>query len=211
MKLKLKQAILQAMTRDEAKTVVLALDIDDVDRRSLEEMRTRLSRMRRATAELLLNHLAETRVKAVCEVVGVSSKGRKRALVLRLLDATRPPTSALPRPRSTAETRAVPEPPAKPTRLPPLPPGTVRVTRPELVWPGKYNDDGTFRETPRNALPFQVIETVNESRATREGTGPGTQASLFDIYQGTEGNTFADGWRNKLIWGDNLLVIIAVP
>lgn len=45
---------------------------------------------------------------------------------------------------------------------------TIEVTKTELVWPGKYNEDGTLREVPRVSLPFQVIETVNESRATRE-------------------------------------------
>lgn len=45
---------------------------------------------------------------------------------------------------------------------------TVEVTKTELVWPGKYNEDGTLREVPKVSLPFQVIETVNESRATRE-------------------------------------------
>lgn len=44
----------------------------------------------------------------------------------------------------------------------------IDVTKTELVWPGKYNEDGTLREVPRVSLPFQVIETVNESRATRE-------------------------------------------
>ena len=44
----------------------------------------------------------------------------------------------------------------------------IEVTRTELVWPGKYNEDGTRKEVSRVSLPFQVIETVNESRATRE-------------------------------------------
>ena len=44
----------------------------------------------------------------------------------------------------------------------------IDITRTELVWPGKYNQDGTLKEVPRVSLPFQVIETVNESRATRE-------------------------------------------
>ncbi len=52
-----------------------------------------------------------------------------------------------------------------------------------------------------------MIETVNESRAAREAKAPGTQRTLFDVYQGDEGDTFEDGWRNKLIWGDNLLVM----
>ena len=82
----------------------------------------------------------------------------------------------------------------------------IDVTRTELVWPGKYREDGTLRETPRVNLPFQVIETVNESRATREANKYG-QGTLFDYYHAQEGDTFEDGWKNKLIWGDNLLVM----
>lgn len=83
----------------------------------------------------------------------------------------------------------------------------IDITRTELVWPGKYNEDGTLKEVPRVSLPFQVIETVNESRATREAKKGGVQGTLFDVYEGKEGDTFEAGWRNKLIWGDNLLVM----
>ena len=83
----------------------------------------------------------------------------------------------------------------------------IDITRSELVWPGKYNEDGTRREVPRVNLPFQVIETANESRATREVKKDVVQGSLFEIYDGKEGDTFEDGWKNKLIWGDNLLVM----
>ena len=75
----------------------------------------------------------------------------------------------------------------------------IDVTRTELVWPGKYHEDGTLKEAPRVNLPFQVIETVNESRATREARKT-KGMSLFDMYEGTEGDTFEEGWRNKLIW-----------
>src|SRR3954471_8648680 len=83
----------------------------------------------------------------------------------------------------------------------------IDITKTELVWPGKYNEDGTRKEVQRVNLPFQVIETVNESRATREAIKHGVQGGLFDIYEGNEGDTFDAGWRNKLIWGDNLLVM----
>lgn len=86
----------------------------------------------------------------------------------------------------------------------------IDITRTELVWPGKYNEDGTLKEVPRVSLPFQVIERVNESRATREAKKGGMQGGLFDVYEGKEGDTFEAGWRNKLIWGDNLLVMGAL-
>src|ERR671922_2838709 len=72
----------------------------------------------------------------------------------------------------------------------------IDITRTELVWPGKYNENGTRNEVPRVSLPFQVLETFNESRATREAKREGQQDDTCD-----------DGWRNKLIWGDNLLVM----
>jgi len=83
----------------------------------------------------------------------------------------------------------------------------IEITKTELVWPGKYNEDGTLKEVPRVSLPFQVIERVNESRATREAKKVGVQGTLFDVWEGKEGDTFEEGWRNKLIWGDNLLVM----
>jgi len=83
----------------------------------------------------------------------------------------------------------------------------IEIDKVELVWPGKYNEDGTLKEVPRVSLPFQVIETVNESRATREAAKKPENLSLFDVYEGKEGDTFEEGWKNKLIWGDNLLVM----
>jgi DNA modification methylase len=82
----------------------------------------------------------------------------------------------------------------------------IDITKTELIWPGKYNEDGSLREVPRVSLPFQVIETVNESRATREAH-KSESLSLFDTWTGNEADTFEGGWHNKLIWGDNLLVM----
>ena len=40
----------------------------------------------------------------------------------------------------------------------------IDVDKVELVWPGKYNDDGSLKEVPKVHLSFQVIETVNDPR-----------------------------------------------
>jgi adenine specific DNA methylase Mod len=55
-------------------------------------------------------------------------------------------------------------------------------------------------------LPFQVIETVNETRATREAKKD-EHPTLFDMWDPKEGETFEEGWKNKLIWGDNKYVM----
>jgi DNA modification methylase len=80
------------------------------------------------------------------------------------------------------------------------------IKRTELVWPGKYDDDGKRRQIEPVNLPFQVIERVNESRASRDATKE-RGATLFDVWEGDKGESFEDGWRNKLIWGDNRLVM----
>jgi DNA modification methylase len=82
----------------------------------------------------------------------------------------------------------------------------IEITKTELVWPGKYNEDGTKKELERVNLPFQVIETINETRATRE-TKKTKAGTFFEIWEAKEGDTFEEGWKNKLIWGDNLLVM----
>jgi len=86
----------------------------------------------------------------------------------------------------------------------------IEITKTELVWPGKYNEDGIRKEVERVTLPFQVIETINETRATREAAKKPKQASLFDIWQAKEGDSFEEGWKNKLIWGDNKLVMASL-
>jgi len=81
------------------------------------------------------------------------------------------------------------------------------INKTELVWPGKYDADGNLVQPPRVSLPFQVIERVNETRATREAK-KAEGLTLFDVWDGAnEGATFEDGWRNKLIWGENAAVM----
>ena len=76
------------------------------------------------------------------------------------------------------------------------------ITRTELVWPGKYDERGKLVEPPRVSLPFQVIEVIEEGRTSREGLLD-AQMSLFSA---KPSKAAEEGWRNKLIWGDNLLV-----
>jgi adenine specific DNA methylase Mod len=83
----------------------------------------------------------------------------------------------------------------------------IEITKTELVWPGKYDENGQRREVERVKLPFQVIETINETRATREAAKKPRQPSLFDVWEAKEDDTFEEGWKNKLIWGDNKYVM----
>lgn len=65
----------------------------------------------------------------------------------------------------------------------------------ELVWNGKTN------EVCNIVLPFQVIEQVDEPRAEKPADA-NLQLDLFD----NRGRQLK-GWTNKLIWGDNKLIL----
>lgn len=69
----------------------------------------------------------------------------------------------------------------------------IEINRTELAWPGKYDEHGQRVTPPRVALPFQTIETINESRATREAKKRPEQTTLFDVWTGDEGETFEEG------------------
>ncbi|OQY97182.1 MAG: hypothetical protein B6D41_04065, partial [Chloroflexi bacterium UTCFX4] len=70
----------------------------------------------------------------------------------------------------------------------------------ELIWEGKYIDGGDGKASRkaaplRVALPFQTVETVNESAQLRQRT-----LDLFSAGRDAE-------WRNRLIWGDKKYVL----
>jgi len=65
----------------------------------------------------------------------------------------------------------------------------------ELVWNEKTNDICNV------VLPFQIIEQVDEPRSEKNIN---LQISLFDI---DDRGRQLKGWTNKLIWGDNKLIL----
>jgi adenine-specific DNA-methyltransferase len=64
----------------------------------------------------------------------------------------------------------------------------------ELIWPGK----STLMDT--SVLPFQSIEHIDEPRK-----GTSLQFDLFSMSEST--GRQSGGWTNKLIWGDNSLIL----
>lgn len=74
--------------------------------------------------------------------------------------------------------------------------------RTELVWEGKYDEYGNRREVSSSgmSMPFQRIETIDEPRQRILA-----QRGLFD-----EVHSHRDDFRNRLIWGDNKLVMASL-
>ncbi len=67
----------------------------------------------------------------------------------------------------------------------------------ELVWNGKSN------EVCNIVLPFQTIEQVDEPRAER----PEDKPIMGDLFAMDNRGRQLQGWTNKLIWGDNKLIL----
>jgi DNA modification methylase len=67
----------------------------------------------------------------------------------------------------------------------------------ELVWNGKTN------EVCNVVLPFQTIEQVDEPRAEK----PEETAAQQDLFSTDSRGRQIKGWTNKLIWGDNKLIL----
>ncbi len=67
----------------------------------------------------------------------------------------------------------------------------------ELVWNGKTNDVCTI------VLPFQTIEQVDEPRAET----PSDTEKQLDLFSVDARGRQLKGWTNKLVWGDNKLIL----
>ena len=67
----------------------------------------------------------------------------------------------------------------------------------ELVWNGKTS------EVCNIVLPFQVIEQVDEPRAEK----PEDTSLQMGLFSTDERGRQIKGWTNKLIWGDNKLIL----
>src|SRR5919108_4829413 len=68
----------------------------------------------------------------------------------------------------------------------------------ELIWDGKYDSNGKRTSPPRLKLPFQTVETINESAQQRQ-----MSLDMFSAGRPSE-------WRNRLIWGDKKYVLPAL-
>lgn len=70
----------------------------------------------------------------------------------------------------------------------------------ELVWNGKTN------EVTNVVLPFQTIEQVDEPRKETDESKNDRIATLYNFNVDKRGRQL-EGWTNKLIWGDNKLIL----
>ncbi|MBU0716944.1 MAG: site-specific DNA-methyltransferase [Planctomycetes bacterium] len=83
-------------------------------------------------------------------------------------------------------------------------PHPLSTMRTELIWEGKYDEHGNRRDVDVAgcAMPMQRIETIDQPRSEAAAAG---QLDLFD-----KSKVRLDDFRNRLIWGDNKLVMASL-
>ncbi len=91
-----------------------------------------------------------------------------------------------------------------PVRWGPDRPHPLSQMKTELVWEGKYDEYGRRRsvDPAKAAMPMQKIETVDMPRSEALASG---QTTLGDL-----ATTVREDFRNRLIWGDNKLVMASL-
>ena len=83
-------------------------------------------------------------------------------------------------------------------------PHPLSIMKTELVWEGKYDEYGNRRQVDVSgyAMPMQKIETVDQPRSEAEALGN------LELFEKT--GIRNDDFRNRLIWGDNKLVMASL-
>ncbi len=83
-------------------------------------------------------------------------------------------------------------------------PHPLSTRKTELIWEGKYDEQGNRRPIDINAatLPLQHIEQVDQPRSEAFASG---QGELFERQTQRQ-----DDFRNRLIWGDNKVVMASL-
>ena len=215
-----RRTALDVLTRPRLREIALKVGIEFYANTSRPDMLDSVSRSHSIPFKDLLAHYLRDELKLACQKLDLDDTGReKQTLVKRLVAVDRqtkkppanrqsPTRTSKPTARTTRVSRSKgtssfldgvndmeePRVISEPT------PVDVQeeATLVELIWPGKR------REVGRVVLPFQQIEIVNESRATREAE---KALPMMKSFKAGEAKPEDLAWRNKLIWGDNKYVL----
>lgn len=194
--MRLKPHILNVASTATLRQIVEDLELSVADKRKRQALIDAISSARRCQPEDLLGYLGEPEVKRVCEAAGVDSRGRKNALIARLVEAVSPasaPATAPPRP-STCHPRAF-------NHLPQRTPMSDQ-------HPVQANLQLPATETGTKNVETYVFEPIKGYPMLNwRGKRPFTSTHYYPAQLKEVHGEEVDGWRNKIFWGDNLQVM----
>lgn len=194
--MRLKPHILTVASTATLRQIVEDFDLSVADKRKRQALIDAISSARRCQPEDLLGYLGEPEVKQVCEAAGVDSRGRKNALIARLVEAASPAPAPAPRPPrpSISHLKALNH-PLKRTTMSDQQPAQATL---QLA----ATETGTTNVEKYEFAPIRGYPLLNW-----RGKRPFTSTQYFPAQLKEVHGEQVDGWRNKIYWGDNLQVM----
>lgn len=194
--MRLKPHILTVASTATLRQIAEDFELSVADKRKRQALIDAISSARRCQPEDLLSYLGEPEVKQVCEAAGVDSRGRKNALIARLLEAASPASAPAPTPirPSTGHPKTLNHPSKKTTMSDQQP------TQANLQLAG------TEAETT-NVEKYEFQPIKGYPMLNWRGKRPFTSTHYYPAQLKEVHGEEVDGWRNKIFWGDNLQVM----
>lgn len=181
-----------------ANTATLRQIVDDYelivdDKRKRQALADAISSSRRCQPEGLLGYLSEQEVKQVCESAGIDARGRKNALIERLLEAVTPAPAVTPKDKQGIKPNAA-------NKL------TTRRLMSNTKSPQENLQLGTSDGTT-NVEKYEFEPIKGYPMLNWRGKRPFTLTQYYPAQLKEVHGEEVDGWRNKIFWGDNLQVM----
>jgi adenine-specific DNA-methyltransferase len=196
--MRLKTTILDVTSTETLRQIVVDFELPISKKSKRQDLMNAISSARRCRLEDLLDYLGEPEVKEVCDAAGVESRGRRGALVERLLEAASPAPASTQKPLLPSISNTLSQKSNHSPKTIPMNDNNSVQTPLQLASP----DAGITNVEKYQFEPIKGYPMLNW-RGKRPFTS--TQyypAQLKEVY-GEE----VKGWRNKIFWGDNLQVM----
>ena len=194
--MRLKPHILTVVSTATLRQIAEDFELSVDDKRKRQALTDAISSARRCQPEDLLRYLGEPEVKQVCEAAGVDPKGRKNALISRLLEAALPtPTRTPTQPQHSNSRSKTFNHPSKRTTMSDQNPSQAPL-------PLAATDT-----TVTNVEKYEFSPIKGYPMLNWRGKRPFTSTQYYPAQLKELHGDEVDGWRNKIYWGDNLQVM----
>lgn len=192
--MRLKPHILTVASTATLRQIAEDFELSVSDKRRRQALVDAISSARRCRPEDLLGYLGEPEVKQVCEAAGVEPRGRRKALIARLLEAASPTPTPTPTRQSIASPKTFNHSPKRTTMSDQQPS--------QAPLPLAAADVGKTNVEKYEFSPIKGYPMLNW-----RGKRPFTSTQYYPAQLKEVHGEEVDGWRNKIYWGDNLQVM----
>ena len=191
---RLKAQIVNIASREVLRQIADELGLEVADRRKHADLAKAVSAAKRCTPASLLRLMPEQDIKQVCEALGIDPKGRKAALIGRLVDDSSTASNQKPA-LNKLEARQVQSKSGAKLAMSDKLPQQSALPLPEA----------TSQLTPVGKYEFEPIKGY--PMLNWRGKRPFTSTQYYPAQLKEVHGEEVDGWRNKIFWGDNLQVM----